>query len=81
MARRRYPEPANDYDANWAADLVRVLNQESVDNSQPKGTGYTIAAGFTPTRSLDASTATLQNTKDFLATLVQDLINAGVLKD
>ena len=80
MPKRRFPDPGEKYDQGWASDLVRTLNQASVDESQPKGVGYSVA-NFSELRTFDASTATLQNTKDFLATLVQDLLDAGFLKE
>jgi len=80
MPKRRFPDPGREFDPEWAQDLVRTLNQASVDDSAPKGVGYAVS-NFTELRTLDASTATLQNTKDFIATLVQDLLNASVLKE
>lgn len=76
----RFPDPGQEYDPQWAQDLIRTLNQDARDQKQPKGVGYSVT-NFTVLRTLDGTSGTLQQTKDFVCTLVQDLINVGFLKD
>jgi hypothetical protein len=78
---RRYPDAPAEYDPAWAQDLIRALNQEDVTSRQPKGTGYSITAGYTILRTLDPQTASAQNVADFLGTLAQDLLDVGFLKE
>ena len=77
---RRYPDAPAEYDPEWAQDLIRALNQEDRDRRQPRGVGFS-TANVTKTRAIDGSSATLDTTRNVLATLIQDLIDKGFLKD
>lgn len=75
----RLPSPPAQYDQGWAARLVQVLEQRSVEDSAPHAIGYSVS-NHTPTRSLNMATATATDIGNFVATLVSDLLLAGIVR-
>lgn len=71
-----YPQS---FDASSFYQLVHLLRlRDQATPLTPASTGWT-TANYTPTRTLDASTATVGDVADVLATLIEDLKTAGFL--
>ena len=60
----------------WAEQALREIESASEDDIADVFGDFTVT-GFTNTRSLNATTATLSDVASFLCTLVNDLSNRG----
>jgi len=80
MAGRNYPRPVGGIDAQYILKLINELDDRDARTPEvPINPDRVTITNFTESRSIDASSATLQQTKDFLLTVVKDLIDAGVV--
>jgi len=81
-SRFRWPDPPSNIEQmpDWARELVRFLEQDAQEDSQPINAQTYVVSNYTPTRTLDASTATVSDVADVLCTLIADFIEAGTLK-
>jgi len=66
------------FDHVWFQQLVDRLEQIHLLLSQPAETGYTVTNGTT-NRDLDVTGDTLAETKETLGTLIDDMVNKGML--
>lgn len=66
------------YSREWAQHLARALVQRAELERTPMIAGYSVS-NYTETRSLNAGTATATDVANFVATLVDDLISAGLI--
>lgn len=80
MTLRRLPRPTTGVTPMWASRLVDTLEQNNRQLELPFGLEYQVT-NLTPTRTFDASTATLDDLRQVVGTLIQDLIDAGKLGD
>lgn len=82
QARLRWPDPPSNIEQmpDWARELVRFLEQDAQEDAQSINAETYVVTNYTPTRTLDASTATVSDVADVLATLIADFIEAGILK-
>lgn len=80
--RFRWPDPPSNIEQmpDWARELVRFLEQDAQEDAQPINASTYAVSNYTPTRTLNASTATVSDVADVLATLIADFIEAGILK-
>ena len=69
---------APDHILDWANQLVNELELQLDSANRPAGTGWA-GTNYTPTRSVDASSATLADTRTVLATLIEVLKARGFL--
>lgn len=76
----RLPDPPPTYDVAYFRRLIRAIEQGRLTQDQPVSDGWVVTNGV-ERRTLDVSTATLAETKEFLGTLMQDLINSGRFKE
>ena len=74
------PRPGDQYDPQWAADLVRELENNAAEQAQPAGTGYTTPANLTATRTFDADATSTAELADVLGTLIEDLKSKGIIE-
>lgn len=65
--------------SRWLGNLAEELRLSSEVNDRAVGDAYSISNN-TETRSLDGAAATLDETRNALATVVGDLQSKGVLK-
>lgn len=75
----RLPEFRPDDIEGWADELVRTLEQYMQGAAQTYGEGYS-TTNVTTKRDIDADTITHAELADVVATIVDDLINAGRFK-
>lgn len=61
----------------WVTKSLREIEKATVDDAEAVIGEFTIAEGFTETRTLDAATATLTDLANFVATLVSDIKKKG----
>jgi hypothetical protein len=80
MAVIRLPDPPDQFNREWAAELTRVLQilVLSMPNFPANKAPYT-TANVTTTRALDADSTTLAEVADVLCSLVEDLKANGTL--
>lgn len=65
-------------DETWKRDLVRAI-QDAIDViATQAATGYTVA-NLTETRTLDSAADAAATVRNQLGTLVQDLLNKGII--
>lgn len=84
---KRFPDPprGKDVDIEQIKEYLEVLVREITETQNKSITGPINGTAFVPvsytdTRTLDASSATLQNVRDCLCTLIQILKDGGLLK-
>lgn len=75
----RLPPPPAQYSKDWADRFKQVIEQKFQHNDTPMLFGYTVS-NYTETRTLNAGTATATDVANFVATFVQDLIDAGLIR-
>lgn len=75
----RFPDAPKAWDAGWASELIRILDQKQEDEIQPV-TGYSVTNMGTARRTIDFASATATEVREFIATLADDLLAAGILK-
>jgi hypothetical protein len=61
----------------WAYAALSQIEQASFEDIEILFDDFTITGGFTPTRTLDASSASHDDLRAFIATLITDLTNRG----
>ncbi len=64
----------------WLIQALRTIEEASQDDIIEIVKDFTIS-GHTPTRTLDASTATATDVADVLCTLIEDLQKRGMKRD
>lgn len=72
------PQIGDRYDGRQMGQFVRVLQDRLAVIEQPATVGWT-TANYTPTRTLNAGTATTADVANVLCTLIEDLKAAGRL--
>ena len=78
MKRLSFGVPTGPGDTRWIVSALKLIERASAEDMQTFiGTDYTITGSFTPTRTLNTSTATLSDLIAFVATLVQDIQKGG----
>ena len=78
---KRLPRPiANELSVRWATRMIDVIEQNNRQLELPFGLEYQVT-NLTKTRTFDASSATLDDLRQVVGTLIQDLIDAGKLGD
>lgn len=70
------PLPGNNGFERWATDALREIERASAEDVEAVLSEFTVTE-FTATRTLDASTATLDDLKNFVATMVDDIQKRG----
>lgn len=77
--RQPYPYPPPEYRPQIFAQLIEVLRlRDLATPNAPASIGW-LPSNYTPTRTLDASTATATDVANVLCTLLADLKAAGYL--
>lgn len=66
------------WDARWGNEVVRAFNQVDLQVNRPAALGYSVT-GFTETRYLNVTGATLMEVKQVLATMIDDFKSRGFL--
>lgn len=75
----RLPDPPKEYSQEWARDLIHaILLQHQAENLTITNNTYHLA-NVSTSRTLDPTTATLAQLGQVVASLIQDLINRGML--
>ena len=67
-----YRFPGEDFEP-WADRAFRLIEDGSLEDAITIADAYTITAGFTPTRSINAATATVTQLANLIATFLDDL--------
>ena len=80
MYKPRLPDAPREYNAQWASDLIRVLQHfiDSIPNMPANKAEYT-PSNVTLDRSYDADATTTAELADVLGTLIADLKDVGIL--
>ena len=77
--RSIYPYPPPEYRTQFFAQLIETLRlRDLATPAAPASIGW-LPSNYTPTRTLDASTATTADLANVLCTLLADLKAAGYL--
>ena len=71
-------EAPSEYDQSQINSTLRAIEQRIEQLERVKSTGW-VLSNVTTTKTFDANGATIATTDDVLGTLIQELINAGVL--
>jgi len=61
----------------WATDALREIENASAEDIEVVVGDFTVTGSYTETRTLDASTATLDDLRAFVATLISDIKDRG----
>lgn len=80
MYKPRLPDAPREYNAQWASDLIRVLQHfiDSIPNMPANKAEY-VTSNVSLDRTYDADAATLAEVADVLGSLIADLKDVGII--
>jgi transcriptional regulator of heat shock response len=71
------PGPSDQGFRRWVEDSLRTIEQQSNEDMEAVLSEFTTTGSFTETRTFDASTATLADLRNFVATMFSDIKKGG----